>query len=166
MRNRFTVSMLCGLIAAYGAPVQAQQTSASGEQAERASLCAQSIALAGVESDLDARVRSALVGIHSRLDAIVAPQDASLQAYYRAVETTLASAKAPILAELQQSCVEAFTPDELRGINAFYASDAGRAWLDKGRSTILPTLERAVAEAVPRLREEVQDRYCAERGCR
>lgn len=146
------------------APAPAFAREAADGPRDTQTLCARSIALAGVEDSLDSRIRAAIAGVHGRLDPIAASEDKNLQAYYRAVDDALSTAKAPVLEQLQQSCASAFTPEELEAINAFYASDAGKAWLEKGRTVIMPALEQAVAEITPRLRNEVEQRYCDELG--
>lgn len=156
----------CGalIILAPAAGASARQTQAPGLSETRA-LCRESIVLSGVEADMDARIRAAVGDVREKLESVVPTDDPALQIYNEALELSLQDAKDPILGQLLESCIGNFTEDELRAINAFYASDAGQAWLLKGQTVIMPALERAVLDARPRIREDIERRYCARLGC-
>lgn len=164
MLKQLMLAVSCAALTVPVPMTPAYASDAVSGSADREALCARSIILAGVEQSLDARIQAAITGVRGRLDPVVSSDDKNLQAYYRAVEGALGTVKGPILAQLQQSCVTAFTVEELEGINSFYASAAGKAWLEKGRTVIMPAMEQAVAGIEPRLREDVELRYCAELG--
>lgn len=79
--------------------------------------------------------------------------------YSEVLDETLNNAKDPILRQLLESCARNFTISELRGINDFYMSPAGQAWLRKGRGSIMPEMERAISNIQPRINEIVELRY-------
>ncbi len=79
--------------------------------------------------------------------------------YSEVLDETLNDAKDPILGQLLESCARNFTISELRGINDFYMSPAGQAWLRKGRGLIMPEMERAISNIQPRINEVIDRRY-------
>ncbi|KWA81868.1 hypothetical protein WL29_28315 [Burkholderia ubonensis] len=79
--------------------------------------------------------------------------------YSEVLGETLNDAKDPILRQLLESCARNFTISELRGINDFYMSLAGQAWLRKGRGLIMPEMERAISDIQPRINETIERRY-------
>jgi hypothetical protein len=134
-----------------------------GGQGEKRALCRQSIALAGVEDDMDRRIRG--IVRNTRAKDRYTGQDRSSRAYEQALDEALQDAKEPILDQLLDSCATTFTVSELRGINDFYASPPGRAWLQKGRTSIMPAMEQTIAGIQPRISEDVERRYCQRMGC-
>jgi hypothetical protein len=134
-------------------------------QGEKRGLCRQSIALAGVEDDMDRRIRDIVRNANDSAGGRRRSRDTSSRAYQDALDGALSDAKGPILDQLLDSCTTTFSVSELRGINNFYASPAGQAWLRKGRTSIMPAMERAIGEIQPSIGEEVERRYCQRMGC-
>lgn len=113
---------------------------------------------------MDANIREIVDSAFVAL-MIANPEDEKTVGAYRdSLAEAMTEAKAPVLTRLQESCVAAFTIAELKGINTFYASDAGRAWIEKGRTLMRPALDKAVADAVPGLIAETQRRFCERLG--
>ena len=93
------------------------------------------------------------------------PDDTKLASAYRdSLAEAMTAAKAPVIARVKESCATAFTIDELTGINAFYESSAGHAWLEKGRTLMRPALDRAITEVVPGVFAETEKRFCTRMG--
>jgi hypothetical protein len=127
---------------------------------DRRAMCRQSIRLSGVEDDMDQRIREIVRNSYDtiqRRPGMRVSMDANI--YSEVLDETLHDAKDPILKQLQESCARSFTISELRGINDFYMSPAGQAWLRKGRNLIMPEMERAIASIQPRINEAIERRY-------
>lgn len=163
--------LICVLIATGAAVLSASpslaQFGGSGrwQQDKKRSLCRQSIGLAGVEEDMDRRIRDIVRDARSAAAERHSRRTMSARVFEDTLDDTLNDAKEPILDRLLDRCTSTFSVSELRGINDFYRSPAGKAWLRKGRTSIMPEMERAVVDIQPRIREAVERRYCERMGC-
>ncbi|WP_454887557.1 DUF2059 domain-containing protein [Sphingomonas oryzagri] len=140
------------------------QDKASGDLQIRRSLCQRSIALSGLEQDMDANIRSVIEDSFQTLSAAYPDDTRTVTAYKDSLSEAMTAAKAPVLAKLQESCAAAFSAEELRGINAFYESAAGRAWLEKGKTLMVPALDKAIRDVTPEVIVNAQKRFCARMG--
>jgi len=147
-------------------PVAVRAASAPDDLAQRRALCERSIALAGLEAQMDADIRGIVAGATADLSAKLGTESsATAAAYAAALEDALRTAKGPVLARLKESCAAAFTAPELKGINAFYASKIGQAWLEKTRTQMLPALASAIDAAMPQIVADIRKGFCARVGC-
>lgn len=145
-------------------PVVAQTTSERSDLPQRQALCARSVALSGLEQEMDQNIQAALEESFKTLTAAFPDDVKGMEAYRQSFAEAMIAAKAPVLARMKESCAAAFTVDELNGINAFYESSAGRAWLEKGRILMRPALDRAIADVVPGVFADTQKRFCTRMG--
>ncbi|MFC0146620.1 DUF2059 domain-containing protein [Sphingobium yanoikuyae] len=142
----------------------AQAASERSDLTQRQTLCARSVALSGLEQEMDQNIQSALEASFKDLTATFPDDPKAVEAYRDSFAEAMRAAKAPVLARMKESCAAAFTVDELNGINAFYESSAGRAWLEKGRILMRPALAQAIADVVPGVFADTQKRFCARMG--
>lgn len=147
----------------------AEPASAAGslpvdDLAQRRALCGRSITLSGLEQDMDSNIREEIEQSFRTLSAAYPDDAKTVGAYRDSLAEAMTAAKHPVLAKLQESCAAAFTADELNGINAFYESRAGRAWLEKGRALMIPALEKAVSDVTPQVIVDAERRFCARIG--
>ncbi|WP_081074600.1 DUF2059 domain-containing protein [Burkholderia cepacia] len=127
---------------------------------DRRALCRQSIKLAGVEDDMDQRIREIVRNSYDAIQRRPGMRSSTdADSYSEVLGETRNDAKDPILRQLLESCARNFTISELRGINDFYMSPAGQAWLRKGRGLIMPEMERAISNVQPRINETIERRY-------
>ncbi|WP_081072126.1 DUF2059 domain-containing protein [Burkholderia cepacia] len=127
---------------------------------DRRTLCRQSIKLAGVEDDMDQRIREIVRNSYDAIQRRPGMRSSTdADSYSEVLGETLNDAKDPILRQLLESCARNFTISELRGVNDFYMSPAGQAWLRKGRGLIMPEMERAISNIQPRINETIERRY-------
>nr|WP_057927406.1 DUF2059 domain-containing protein [Burkholderia ambifaria] len=121
---------------------------------EKRTLCRQALWSSGMEDDMDQRIRD-LVGksydTAGRKRRRAGSSDAST--YREMIEDAVNDLRDPVLKQLTDSCARNFTVGELRGVNDFYTSSAGQAWLRKGRTTIMPEMDRAISGIQPRINE-------------
>ena len=118
----------------------ARSTSTASDLPQRQALCSRSISLSGLERDMDESIQTALDDSFQTLTTAFPDDTKVAQAYRDSLAEAMTAAKAPVLSRVKESCAAAFTIDELKGINGFYASSAGRAWLEKGRTLMRPAL--------------------------
>ncbi|MDG2520175.1 DUF2059 domain-containing protein [Caulobacter segnis] len=132
-------------------------------EAERFALCARSVDLAGMRDDMDAKIAAIVDEVSQRITPF-AENEKSVEAYKTALGLALDGGKAVVVQRVIETCATTFTIEELNGINAFYVSPAGKAWLEKGRTVMMPALEGAIAEVQPQIEAEMQARFCAAIG--
>lgn len=161
--TRLSLGALAVLAVTSGA-AQAQSPMPA-DLAERRSLCAHSVSLAGLESDMDKQINAAVQETYDRLIAVSPPGDATVTAYRDALSGALLAAKAPVIGKLVEACALTFTKPELEDINRFHVSSSGKAWLEKGRVIMLPVLEKAVYDVAPQVAADVERRFCAKVDC-
>ncbi|MCB4858726.1 DUF2059 domain-containing protein [Sphingobium sp. PNB] len=142
----------------------AQAAAAENDISQRRVLCTRSIALSGFDQVMDANIREAVEDSFRTLSAAFPDDTDTISAYRDSLGEAMVAAKAPVLSRLRESCAAAFTVEELTGINAFYESSAGRAWLEKGRALMVPALEKAVSDVTPEIIVDAQRRFCARLG--
>lgn len=107
-----------------------------------------------MEDDMDQRIRDLVrksYDITGRKRGPTGSWDAST--YREMVEDSVNDLRDPVLKQLTDSCARNFTVSELRSVNDFYTSSAGQAWLRKGRTTIMPEMDRAISSVQPRINE-------------
>lgn len=142
----------------------AQSPSTASDLPQRQALCSRSISLSGLERDMDESIQAALDESFQTLTAAFPDDTKVARAYRDSLAEAMTAAKAPVLTRVKESCAAAFTVDELAGINGFYESSAGRAWLEKGRTLMRPALNQAVADVVPGVFAVTQKRFCERMG--
>lgn len=160
-------ALACALIFAaslFPAFASAQAAAAENDISERQELCTHSIALSGLDQVMDTNIREAVEESFQTLSAAFPDDTETLSAYRDSLSEAMSAAKTPVLSRLRESCAAAFTVEELTGINAFYQSSAGRAWLEKGRALMIPALEKAVSDVTPQVVVDAQRRFCAKVG--
>lgn len=163
---RFMIALLA-VAGLASAGAQAPVTPRSDGPVQRLALCSRSIVLSGFEAEMDATIRQMAEDSFTTLRSAFPDDKQTATAYRDSLTEALTAAKAPVLERVRQSCAAAFTSAELEGINAFYDSDAGRAWLEKGRTLMMPALEDAVRETMPNVVADAQSRFCERMGgCR
>ncbi|WP_369061569.1 DUF2059 domain-containing protein [Caulobacter sp. 73W] len=138
-------------------------TTADAVAAERMALCARSVELAGLQEDMEDKITAIVNQVAERITPFADSED-SIEAYKTALKLSLDSGKAVVVQRVIETCATTFTTEELNGINAFYVSPAGKAWLEKGRKIMGPAMESAIAEVQPQIEAEMQARFCAAIG--
>lgn len=87
----------------------AASASPSNGQSERLTLCSRSIALSGLEQDMDETIRKTAENSFTSLKAAF-PDDTKTAAAYRdSIPEAMTATKAPVLDSVQKSCAAAFT---------------------------------------------------------
>jgi hypothetical protein len=166
-RSHSRRGVACALILAaslFPAVASARTVAAENDISQRRELCTRSIALSGLDQVMDTNIREAVEESFRSLSAAFPDDTETLSAYRDALGEAMSAAKTPVLSRLRESCAVAFTVAELTGINAFYESSAGRAWLEKGRTLMIPALEKAVSDVAPQVVVDAQRRFCARMG--
>ncbi|MDN8035886.1 hypothetical protein [Burkholderia vietnamiensis] len=121
---------------------------------EKRILCRQALRSSGIEDDMDQRIRDLVRKSYdttSRKRGPTGSLDAST--YREMVEDSVNDLRGPVLKQLTDNCARNFTIGELRSVDDFYTSSAGQAWLSKGRTTIMPEMDRAISGIQPRINE-------------
>ncbi|MCF8706706.1 MULTISPECIES: DUF2059 domain-containing protein [Sphingomonadaceae] len=142
----------------------AQAAAAENDIPQRRELCIRSIALSGLDQVMDTNIREAVEDSFRTLSAAFPDETDTISAYRDSLAEAMSAAKGPVLSRLRESCAAAFSVEELTGINAFYESNAGRAWLEKSRTLMIPALEKAVSDVTPEMIVDAQRRFCARVG--
>ncbi|WP_269714641.1 DUF2059 domain-containing protein [Caulobacter sp. NIBR2454] len=161
MRTRTATAALIALGLLAASPAAA--TTVDSVEAERTALCVRSVELAGLREDMEARISTIVEQVTERITPFADDED-SVQAYKTALSLALDAGKAVVVQRVIETCAATFTVEELNGINAFYVSPAGKAWLEKGRNIMAPAMENAIAEVQPQIEAEMQARFCAAIG--
>ncbi|RQR37285.1 DUF2059 domain-containing protein [Burkholderia sp. Bp9142] len=121
---------------------------------EKRTLCRQALRSSGIEDDMDQRIRDLVRKSYDAVDRKRGPAgSADASTHRERVEDSVNDLRDPVLKQLTDSCARNFTVSELRSVNDFYMSSAGQAWLRKGRTTILPEMDRAISGIQPRINE-------------
>lgn len=158
-----TMEPIAGAAHAESAP-PAPSASPTNGLSERLVLCSRSIALSGLEKDMDETIRKTTEDAFTTLKAAF-PDDSKTAAAYRdSMAEAMIAAKAPVLDKVQKSCAAAFTGEELVGINAFFGSPIGQAWLEKSRTLMIPALDDAVRDVTPKVLADAEKRFCDRMG--
>jgi hypothetical protein len=127
---------------------------------EKRTLCRQSLRSSGIEDDMDQRIRNL---VRKSYDTVGRKREsagsADASTYREKVEDAVNDLRDPVLKQLIDHCASNFTISELRGVNDFYTSPAGQAWLRKGRTTLIPEMDRAISSIQPRTNENAESRY-------
>ncbi|AOI60666.1 DUF2059 domain-containing protein [Burkholderia diffusa] len=121
---------------------------------EKRDLCRQALGSSGIEDDMDQRIRD-LVRKSYDTSRLRRGSTGSLDAstYREMVEDSVNDLRDPVLKQLTDSCARNFTVGELHSVTDFYTSSAGQAWLSKGRTIIMPEMDRAISRIQPRVNE-------------
>lgn len=136
----------------------------AGGISERLALCSRSIALSGLEKDMDETIRKTAEDSFTTLKAAF-PDDTKTAAAYRdSMAEAMTAAKAPVLDRVQKSCAAAFTAEELVAINTFFGGPVGQAWLEKSRTLMIPALEDAIRDVTPKVLADAEKRFCDRMG--
>ncbi|RQR33408.1 DUF2059 domain-containing protein [Burkholderia sp. Bp9143] len=121
---------------------------------EKRTLCRQALRSSGVEDDMDQRIRDLVRKSYDGAGRKHGPAgSADASTYRERVEDAVNDLRDPVLKQLINYCAGNFTVSELRGVNDFYMSQAGQAWLRKGRTTLMPEMDRAISSIQPRINE-------------
>ncbi|MET0293899.1 MAG: DUF2059 domain-containing protein [Caulobacter sp.] len=159
MKTTASALAALGLLAA----TPALATSEDAVVTERTALCAKSVELAGMRDDMDEKIAAIVEEVADRITPF-AEDEASVEAYKTSLSLALDGGKAVVVQRVIETCAATFTTEQLNGINAFYVSPPGKAWLEKGRKVMMPALESAIAEVQPQIEAEMQARFCAAIG--
>lgn len=154
---------VCALALGLLVAAPALATEADAVVAERTTLCVRSVDLAGLRDDMDEKITAIVNQVTERITPY-AEDEKSVEAYKTALALALDGGKAVVIQRVIETCAVTFTAEELNGINAFYVSPAGKAWLQKGRKIMAPAMESAIAEVQPQIEAEMQVRFCAAIG--
>ncbi|EQB16723.1 MULTISPECIES: DUF2059 domain-containing protein [Sphingobium] len=162
-----TALVLLAVAGMTSAGAQTPVTPPTNASPQRIALCSRAIVLSGFEAEMDVTIRQMAEDSFTTLRAAFPDDKQTATAYRDSLTEALTAAKAPVLEHVRQSCAAAFTSDELEGINAFFESSPGRAWLEKGRTLMWPALEDAVRDTMPKVVADAQSRFCERMGgCR
>ncbi|WP_175825379.1 DUF2059 domain-containing protein [Burkholderia cepacia] len=127
---------------------------------EKRTMCRQALRSSGMEDDMDQRIRDLVRKSYDSVGRKRGPAGSPDASTYREMlEDSVNDLRDPVLKQLTDSCASNFTISELHGVNDFYMSAAGQAWLRKGRTTIMPEMDRAISIIQPRINEIAESRY-------